>query len=131
MSSKRAIVVSTPERGHKDNKENQMLFIEATTSEQKMVIAREANAILKSCGAKKAIVKRVTKFNRSRMSITGGITYMWNENSTELAVTRWAEGRDFANSRPINAGIYQAALEAAGFITELRNKKLIIKGKAA
>lgn len=31
MSSKCAIVVSTPERGHKDNKENQMTTTELTT----------------------------------------------------------------------------------------------------
>lgn len=110
-----------------------MLFTEATTSEEKMAIAREANAILIANGAKKATTNRVsyTTSRPSRVLIHGGITYKWNAAATELTVTRWAEGDSFANSRKVNAGIYQAALEAAGIITELRDKQLIIKGKAA
>lgn len=108
-----------------------MLFTELETAEAKNILVRELHSILVEAGARNATKTRInyTSSRPDRISIHGGITYKWDADYTVLRVIRWAQGDSFAPNRKINAGIYQEALTAAGFVTEMKGPVLAILGK--
>jgi hypothetical protein len=89
-----------------------------------------AVAVLAQAGELKAQQSRCnTSHGRNWIVIHSGYTYRFNADKTEIRFDRWAKGDGFGRSRQLSAKNYEPVLQAAGFITEVENKTLVIKGR--
>lgn len=111
---------------------NQILLAEAT-AEDKKSFGRELQAILLANGANHATKTRIShgSSRNDTIHVHGGLTYKWNADASEIIITRWANGDVFTPSRVTSASIYQDLLISVGFIVELKDKTLVVKGKVA
>jgi hypothetical protein len=89
-----------------------------------------AVAALAQAGEFKAQQSRCnTSHGRNWIVIHSGYTYRIKADMTEIRFDRWAKGNGFGRSRQLSAKTYEPVLQAAGFITEVENKTLVIKGR--
>jgi hypothetical protein len=108
-----------------------MLFVDATTTEEKTAISGALAATLTELGVKNAKVynKTSTLSGRRWKNIKGGSVLSWNVGATVLTLTRYAEGDSFTPTRVVNAGIYLEAILEAGFVAELDGKLVRVLGR--
>lgn len=89
-----------------------------------------AVAALAQAGEFKAQESRCnTSHGRRWIVLHSGYTFQIKRDMTEIRFDRWAKGNGFGRSRQLSAKTYEPVLQAAGFITEIQNKTLVIKGR--
>jgi hypothetical protein len=63
-------------------------------------------------------------------TIEGILFHDGTSKPTTIRIRRWAKGANqFSPSRQLDPTVYQTALEAAGFITEVKGKDLFVLGR--
>jgi hypothetical protein len=105
-------------------------MITAITTETLSQDVLTAVAVLAEAGELQAQQSRCnTSHGRNWIVIHSGYTYRIKADMTEIRFDRWAKGNGFGRSRQLSAKTYEPILQAAGFITEIENKTLVIKGR--